>query len=459
MTDTMLQAGTRDAFGGEVADLDEGKREALVKIPWEVMDTYRTDFGRDAFDDYLGRRLPAMCWQHQKAEPIGRAIAHQKGQRAHEFQLRFSDFDAVPRARQAFTQWADGDLTDVSFYYNNGNAIPHPSGERGAYRFTKADMPEISPVTVGSIPGAIVTGVRSEADMAGVAELVRQGIATPEEARGLLGLAGEVPSIAASPERERITVGTRSIILTIGDDGTVTSSSPDGTPVSAAAQPTGGDIETVTTLAQAVDAALDGYSYYVANIDRDTLDPDLQQALSLADAASVTVDSLLDEMGVEDPDDDDLQTGDGGRAADDSLDPGDTSGERAAVSDKPWSDFAESDYTDAQYKAACLIVLGDGSTKADCKLPIQEPDGTLNRKGVHAAAGALAGGRGGVDAPMAAKVAAAKTLLGIYRDSLKEDPPASLVSLSDGKRSEEEELEAIEFDLQARFATMDRRLA
>jgi len=68
------------------------------------------------------------------------------------------------------------------------------------------------------------------------------------------------------------------------------------------------------------------------------------------------------------------------------------------VSNKPWSSFKASDYTPAQWKAACLIVRGDGSTKAQCSLPVREPDGTLNKNGLMAAAGVLAGARGGVNA-------------------------------------------------------------
>ena len=210
-------AGVRDAMG-EVRDLDEGKREALVSIPWEVIDSYNSDFSRDCFDDYLGVRMPVVCWQHDKREPIGRAQSWQKGQRANEFVLRFSDFDAVPRARQAYTQMRDGDITDVSFYYDQAKAVAHPN-VRSAVRFTKARMPEISPVTVGSIPGASVTGVRQAADVAGVAELVRSRVITEEEGRAMLGLAGTVPSVGERQpeERERITIGSLTVDV---DEGT-----------------------------------------------------------------------------------------------------------------------------------------------------------------------------------------------------------------------------------------------
>lgn len=97
-----------------------------------------------------------------------------------------------------------------------------------------------------------------------------------------------------------------------------------------------------------------------------------------------------------------------------------------SVSSTPWSNFSASDYTPAQYKAACLIVTGDGSTKDMCSLPIREPDGTLNRNGVAAAAGRLKQ----TDASPSAKAAAAKVLLNIYRNTLHAAAPADVKELA-----------------------------
>ena len=98
-----------------------------------------------------------------------------------------------------------------------------------------------------------------------------------------------------------------------------------------------------------------------------------------------------------------------------------------AISEKPWSAYKESDYTLEQWDAACLIHQHSGppTAKSQCKLPVKTPDGTLSRAGVHAAAGALAGARGGVDATSAEKASAAKALVRCY-GQLGEDPPASV---------------------------------
>lgn len=105
-----------------------------------------------------------------------------------------------------------------------------------------------------------------------------------------------------------------------------------------------------------------------------------------------------------------------------------------AVSDRPWSEISASDYRDAEsYCNACLINLNDGPprdwVKSACKLPVMEPSRDINRNACHAAAAVLAGGRGGVDAPAAAKRTAARRLAGMYRSVLKEDPPEALMRM------------------------------
>lgn len=103
-----------------------------------------------------------------------------------------------------------------------------------------------------------------------------------------------------------------------------------------------------------------------------------------------------------------------------------------SVSERPWTNITPSSYATANaYCAASLIDLNQGEkSKGLCKLPIKEPGGAINRAAVHAAAAVLAGGRGGVQAPQEQKVAAAKRLVSIYRNDLKEDPPDSLLRLA-----------------------------
>jgi hypothetical protein len=108
-----------------------------------------------------------------------------------------------------------------------------------------------------------------------------------------------------------------------------------------------------------------------------------------------------------------------------------------AFSNRPWSQIKESDYRDAAaFCSACLIDLnppGGDKSKGDCKLPVKEPGGAVNINAVHAAAAALAGARGGVQAPTDKKRAAAKRLVNYYGQD-KNGPPApdSLKRMANG---------------------------
>jgi hypothetical protein len=106
------------------------------------------------------------------------------------------------------------------------------------------------------------------------------------------------------------------------------------------------------------------------------------------------------------------------------------------ISDKPWGSITEADYPSAAaFCAACLINLNTGPasdwTKGQCKLPVREPGGALNRNAVHAAAGVLAGARGGVDAPPEERRRAARRLLALYRE-LDEEAPDTVRRLAGG---------------------------
>ena len=93
------------------------------------------------------------------------------------------------------------------------------------------------------------------------------------------------------------------------------------------------------------------------------------------------------------------------------------------VSDKPWSQFSASDYSDAQWTSACVLDKGAdaGTPKQRYGLPIKEPGGALNRNGVHAAAGRF----NQVQASPEAKSAAASKLRSAY-STLGEDPPDAI---------------------------------
>lgn len=89
-----------------------------------------------------------------------------------------------------------------------------------------------------------------------------------------------------------------------------------------------------------------------------------------------------------------------------------------AISHAAWSGDA-SRFTPEEWARSCLIHMGSPTdpNKNMHKLPVREPGGEINANALSAAAGALVGARGGVDAPPQKKRAAARELMGMYRQA------------------------------------------
>ena len=98
------------------------------------------------------------------------------------------------------------------------------------------------------------------------------------------------------------------------------------------------------------------------------------------------------------------------------------------ISEKPWSEYTKADYSIEQWHAACLIHIHEGAptSKGQCKLPVKTPNGAVNRNGVHAAAAALAGARGGLKGVSADQKSKAAGALRRYYLQLDETAPDSL---------------------------------
>lgn len=94
-----------------------------------------------------------------------------------------------------------------------------------------------------------------------------------------------------------------------------------------------------------------------------------------------------------------------------------------AISDRPWGNYTQADYTPEQWRAACIIDkgVGDPDSKERYALPVKEPSGALSRGGVHAAAARI----NQVDVSASARQTAARALIRYY-GQLGEDPPESL---------------------------------
>jgi len=103
------------------------------------------------------------------------------------------------------------------------------------------------------------------------------------------------------------------------------------------------------------------------------------------------------------------------------------------ISNKPW-DFKPADYGVPQRYCYYSLVNDNAVKTGDwtfdaCHLPVYEPNGDLSRNGVHAAAAALAGARGGVKTSAWAKRNAAKKLIRLYAQ-INEPVPDSIRRLA-----------------------------
>jgi hypothetical protein len=110
----------------------------------------------------------------------------------------------------------------------------------------------------------------------------------------------------------------------------------------------------------------------------------------------------------------------------------------AEFSNRSWGEISktvEAYGSVEKYCAACLIDLnppGEEKVASKCKLLVKEPNGKYNKNGMISAAQVLAGGMGGVDAPIDVKRKAARKLIRLYREA-KMGPPESLKQLAGEK--------------------------
>lgn len=105
------------------------------------------------------------------------------------------------------------------------------------------------------------------------------------------------------------------------------------------------------------------------------------------------------------------------------------------ISEKPWGEISEADYTLAQWHNACLIHqhVGPPTSKSQCKLPVKTPSGALNRDGIHSALAALHGARAPLKASANQKAKAAAALRRYYGE-LNEPIPESLKQSAVGEQ-------------------------
>src|SRR5262245_29850982 len=98
-----------------------------------------------------------------------------------------------------------------------------------------------------------------------------------------------------------------------------------------------------------------------------------------------------------------------------------------AVSNRDWAQFSASDYSPAEWRAACLVDrgVGDPDHKGRYAVPVREPSGDVNRQAVLSAARL---GHEMVGLTDAQRQTAARRLVRIMREDLSLDPPDGLLA-------------------------------
>lgn len=166
MNETRVAPGRGRA---EVRKVGDGtKREFIARVMvYNTVDDYGTIWAPGCFKESLSKRMPVVAWAHSWTEPVGRyrEVVKDDGQ-VLELLGKLSDFDAVPRARQAWAQMDDGTIDQFSVGFTrrkwlDGGDLSEQDRAAGAVeRMLQADLDEASPVLVGAVPGTALIGTR-----------------------------------------------------------------------------------------------------------------------------------------------------------------------------------------------------------------------------------------------------------------------------------------------------------
>lgn len=199
------------------ADGTDGKRWRIMPLPYNVVDTYRTRFRPQVFNQYLDSEPPVFLYGHNYqdvGQVLGRMVDYDDRPTQLEYLMELSDFDAVKNARQVSAQLADGTLRRFSVGFEREADEP-AEGMDGVVDITRGRNHEVSIVLDPAVPGTKVLGRRSRRDQSMVTiELVERiakqldrGLIDLDTAKGLIAqgapVVGEIPILGEQgPEEE-----------------------------------------------------------------------------------------------------------------------------------------------------------------------------------------------------------------------------------------------------------------
>jgi len=143
------------------------------------VDSYGDRIERGAFAGSLATRMPKLVWQHDIWQPIGKWVEAKEDDRG--LFLRGKLTLGVEKGREAYELMKDGALDGLSIGYRTKAAV-----NDGNVRVLKEiDLWEVSLVTIGANPEALVTGVKSDMTERELERLLRQQGFSRTEAKAI----------------------------------------------------------------------------------------------------------------------------------------------------------------------------------------------------------------------------------------------------------------------------------
>jgi HK97 family phage prohead protease len=155
------EAHTADTLDVEVrftAPTENGELEG-VAVRFNTVDTYRTEFAPNAFRGLEARSVP-MLWAHDPSNVIGSWSAFQV--RADGLTAKGRLNLAVAKAQEVRSLLQAGDVRGLSIGFRT---VKDERRSNGIRRITEATLHEISIVAFPSVPGSVVTSVRTTPDL------------------------------------------------------------------------------------------------------------------------------------------------------------------------------------------------------------------------------------------------------------------------------------------------------
>lgn len=197
----------RRAQRSEVRVTADSRMFEAVVMRYGIVDDYDTIFDPECFTASLEARMPRITWAHDWSDPLGRYVDYKDTPESLTLVGEFDDFDAVPRARQAYAQLASGTIDNFSVGFQR-RTVAVDADQRT--HFVEATLDEAALVLVGAVPGTKLLSLRSVGGLLSIPEdllvdlarKVAEGSLSHDEAAAAVAIAGSLQPapIVVAPE-------------------------------------------------------------------------------------------------------------------------------------------------------------------------------------------------------------------------------------------------------------------